>query len=259
MKQTTMLAFETGGVSNDNDEWYTPSWLFEALGVEFDLDPCSPGAPPSSVPAKRHLTKADNGLAADWSGSVWLNPPFSSKTEWYSKLVAHGDGIGLMPNRTETHDTQEFMHAATALLFLKGRIYFERGSRPGWNGMNGVHTTPPFGIVLCAYGETLARALLDSKLMGLRVSTLPSFSTGKPGEMIMAIPQRHNQEWTRNDVVRMRALAKEKKSARQAARELGRSTGAVKYKAMVEGVRFHFINQPEGVQRRLARANRRRR
>lgn len=75
----------------------------------------------------------------------------------------------------------------------------------------------------------------------------------------MSTPQRHNQEWTRTDVALMRALARERCSARQAAKRLGRSTGAVKYKAMVEGVRFHFINQPEGVQRRLARANRRRR
>ncbi len=74
--------FETAGVSNENDEWYTPSWFFKALGVSFDLDPCSPGAPPSNVTAARHLTKADNGLSAQWSGHVWLNPPFSSKRDW---------------------------------------------------------------------------------------------------------------------------------------------------------------------------------
>ncbi len=37
--------FDTAGISNENDEWYTPPWLFEALGVTFDLDPCSPGSP----------------------------------------------------------------------------------------------------------------------------------------------------------------------------------------------------------------------
>lgn len=158
---------EPHGISNENDEWYTPSWVFRSIGVEFDLDPCSPGSPPSSVPAKRHLTKADNGLGAEWRGSVWLNPPFSSKREWYEKLVRHGDGIALMPARTETHDFQDYMNAAAALLFLKGRIYFERGSRPGANG-NGNTTTPPFGIVLCAYGERMADALLKSDLKGVR-------------------------------------------------------------------------------------------
>lgn len=53
--------FDIAGVSNENDEWYTPSWFFRVLGVEFDLDPCSPGAPPSSVPARRHLTKVESG------------------------------------------------------------------------------------------------------------------------------------------------------------------------------------------------------
>jgi hypothetical protein len=51
----------------------------------------------------------------------------------------------------------------------------------------------------------------------------------------------------------MRQLAKQKLSARLAAKELGRSTGAVKYKAMVEGIRFRFIDQPAGVQLKLAR------
>lgn len=160
--------FDAAGVSNENDEWYTPSWLFDALGAEFDLDPCSPGRPPSNVPAKRHLTKADNGLTTAWSGKVWLNPPFSSKRAWYERLISHGNGIALMPARTETHDLQDYMAAADALLFLKGRVYFERGSRPGGNGVGGITSTPPFGIVLCAYGADMAAALLASKLMGVR-------------------------------------------------------------------------------------------
>lgn len=168
--------FDIAGVSQENDEWYTPSWLFHALNVEFDLDPCSPGSPPSSVPAKRHLTKTDNGLAADWHGAVWLNPPFSSKRPWYERLVTHGNGIALMPSRTETHDLQTYMSAAQALLFLRGRIYFERGQRPGGNGVGGVTTTPPFGIMLCAYGETMANALHASKLQGVRAQVFSRLS-----------------------------------------------------------------------------------
>ncbi len=164
--------FDIAGISNESDEWYTPSWMFTALSIEFDLDPCSPGNPPSTVPAKRHLTKADNGLTADWSGSVWLNPPFSSKRPWYERMVTHGDGIALMPARTETLDLQTYMAAADALLFLRGRIYFERGHRPGGNGTGGVITTPPFGIVLCAYGPLMAEALEQSKLLGIRARVL---------------------------------------------------------------------------------------
>lgn len=164
--------FDIAGISNENDEWYTPPWMFEALGVQFDLDPCSPGAPPSNVPALRHLTKAENGLTAEWAGKIWLNPPFSSKRPWYERLVAHGNGIALMPARTETHDLQDYMNAASALLFLKSRTQFWRGSAPGGNGVGGATTTPPFGIVLCAYGDEMAAALLNSKLMGVRARVI---------------------------------------------------------------------------------------
>ena len=41
---------------NESMEWYTPPEVFDALGVHFDLDPCSPGAGKSFVPADRHLT-----------------------------------------------------------------------------------------------------------------------------------------------------------------------------------------------------------
>jgi hypothetical protein len=163
------VLFESAGISNENDEWYTPSWMFKALAFKFDLDPCSPGTPPSTVTAKRHLTKADNGLQAEWTGSVWLNPPFSSKREWYDRLAFdHRNGIALMPARTETHDFQDYMNAASAMIFLRGRIYFERGSRPGAHG-NGVTSTPPFGVVLCAYGEKMANVLMPSTLQGVRV------------------------------------------------------------------------------------------
>lgn len=68
---------------------------------------------------------------------------------------------------------------------------------------------------------------------------------------------KHNAPWTPADLKKLRALARAKMSARLAARELGRTTGSVKYKAMVEGVRFQFIVQPKGVQKRLARRRRR--
>ncbi len=71
--------------------------------------------------------------------------------------------------------------------------------------------------------------------------------------------KKHNLPWTPDDLRKLRALAKAKKSSRQAARELGRTTGSVKYKAMTEGVRFTFIVQPRGVQKRRARAMARRR
>jgi hypothetical protein len=53
--------------------WYTPPEIFSALGLTFDLDPCSPG--PGHWMSARHVyTKADDGLAQSWQGCVFMNP-----------------------------------------------------------------------------------------------------------------------------------------------------------------------------------------
>ncbi|MBF0326024.1 MAG: hypothetical protein HQL42_13265 [Alphaproteobacteria bacterium] len=61
-----------------SDDWYTPPDISEALGLIFDLDPCSPG-PGHWVPALRIYTKGDDGLAQPWEGLVWMNPPFGGR------------------------------------------------------------------------------------------------------------------------------------------------------------------------------------
>ena len=76
---------------------------FEALQVEFDMDPASPGrnAVPW-IPAKKHLTKADDGLTTQWEGFVWLNPPYGLRNgmqKWIDRFVEHGNGVILLPIR----------------------------------------------------------------------------------------------------------------------------------------------------------------
>lgn len=62
--------------------------------------------------------------------------------------------------------------------------------------------------------------------------------------------KKHKAPWSGADLRTMRACAKAGWSARGCARTLGRTRGAVAFKAMTEGVRFHAIKQPPGVQRR---------
>lgn len=69
--------------------------------------------------------------------------------------------------------------------------------------------------------------------------------------------RNHNRPWTTHDEKRMRRLARQKFSSKEAAINLGRSRGAVAYKAMMLGVHFRSIAQPPGVQQRLARRRRR--
>lgn len=69
--------------------------------------------------------------------------------------------------------------------------------------------------------------------------------------------RKHNTEWSELEVARLRKYANAKMSARQAARRMGRTPGAVKYKAMTSGIRFCNINQPRGSQVKALRTRRR--
>lgn len=81
----------------DSDERYTPRWVFDGLGLMFDLDPASPLEGGDCVPALKKYTRDHDGLAQEWRGLVWLNPPFSHSTAWATKFREHGNGVFLGP------------------------------------------------------------------------------------------------------------------------------------------------------------------
>jgi len=137
-----------------SDEWYTPPRIVQALGP-FDLDPC---AGPMAH-AARNLRREDDGLSAEWSGRVWLNPPYSNVHEWLAKFLRHADGVALVNARPETQWFQRLIAGASGVLWLRGRVQFDK---PG-----GVTGHPPVGQVLVAYGERNAAALLASGLPGV--------------------------------------------------------------------------------------------
>lgn len=107
-----------------NDEWLTPPEIVRACG-EFDLDPCAPIVRPWDT-ARQHFTVQDDGLAQPWHGRVWCNPPFGREAiKWLRKMVEHGNGIALIPARTETVMFYETVWgAADAVLFMQGRPHF---------------------------------------------------------------------------------------------------------------------------------------
>jgi phage N-6-adenine-methyltransferase len=83
--------------SSESVEWYTPTQYIEAarkvLG-SFDLDPASSDKANATVRAKRIFTVDDDGLAQDWRGRVWLNPPYGGEDGtgvWVEKLCAEFD------------------------------------------------------------------------------------------------------------------------------------------------------------------------
>ena len=70
---------KAAGFTHDNKDnasvdWYTPPWVFQRLGLDFDLDPCQPPDGIEWIPAKRRYSIHDDGLTSPWAGRVWLNP-----------------------------------------------------------------------------------------------------------------------------------------------------------------------------------------
>lgn len=147
------------------DEWLTPPKIIDALGgpLSFDLDPCAPVNRPWAM-ASEHYTILDNGLTKPWSGRVWFNPPYGGPKvvgPWMRRMAAHGRGTALTFARTETDLFFETVwKCATALLFLRGRLYFHHVDGRQADANAGAPS------VLIAYGKRDAEILKSCGIAG---------------------------------------------------------------------------------------------
>lgn len=118
-------------------ELYTPAVYIEAarqvLG-EIDLDPATNEIAQRTVRAARYFTALENGLAHDWHGRVWLNPPYHRELlpAFVDKLVDEIDAgrvdaaVMLTNNCTDTHWFRHAARTCQAICFTAGRIGFIR-------------------------------------------------------------------------------------------------------------------------------------
>jgi phage N-6-adenine-methyltransferase len=120
------------------NEWYTPAQYIEAareLLGGFDLDPATSDAAQARVKAANWFTKEDDGLAQEWRGKVWLNPPYAQPLiqQFVDKLVEEveagnvTEAILLTHNYTDTGWFHAAERAAANICFTRGRIRFEGG------------------------------------------------------------------------------------------------------------------------------------
>ena len=137
--------------SSDSPEWYTPPAVLDrvvnCLGA-IDLDPCAE-AQLGNVPAARHLTADDDGLAHEWQGRMFMNPPYGREIGlWIDKLAAEFEAgrimqaIVLVPARTDTAWFRRL--SAFPVGFWRGRITFI--------GPDGGQNPAPFPSALFALG-----------------------------------------------------------------------------------------------------------
>ncbi len=126
------------------DDWFTPAAIADAarkvLGT-IDVDPASCEAANEVIRAEKFYTVEDDGLAQDWSGTVWINPPYGRGVfeQFASKLLdcidsgSVADAILLSNSITETAIGQRLLRRADATCFPAGRVPFwnpDRGSNP---------------------------------------------------------------------------------------------------------------------------------
>lgn len=121
--------------NSGNNEWYTPPKFIELArqvmgGI--DLDPATSEVANRVVQAPKIFTADDDGRAQQWSGRVWMNPPYAQPlmgdfAEAVSAKYESGEidqACILVNNGTETQWFQRMLGAADAVCFPKTRIKF---------------------------------------------------------------------------------------------------------------------------------------
>ncbi|RWR30486.1 adenine methyltransferase [Sinirhodobacter populi] len=137
------------------DEWYTPRYIFDALGCDFDLDVAAPLSGPRHVPARAWLHAGADGLRHAWTGFVWMNPPFGGRNglvPWLNRFFEHGNGIALTPDRTSAPWWQDAALRADAMVLIRGKTRFERPD-------GSIGKSPGDGVTLWAAGSRATEIL----------------------------------------------------------------------------------------------------
>jgi len=165
----TLFTVPSDAVAVTSDDCYTPKWVFDAMGLEFDLDVAAPVGGPWHVPCKRYYTPVDDGLIQPWHGLVWCNPPYSDFVPWAERWAAHPAGalMGLLPTRAAW---RKLVFAAADAVCVGSEVTFARPDgtslKFGWTtsfvAFRGVGVEPAerlaaadrYGAVL--YGKRLA-------------------------------------------------------------------------------------------------------
>ena len=141
------------------DDYYTPRWVFESLKTHFDLDVCAPCGGVPWLPATDHYCIKDDGLAQEWSGLVWCNPPYSDPTPWIDKFLDHANGIMLV-QVSKSKAFIKLWEQSHTIVMLPPNIKFEHKDE----GTKGIFM--PVGLF--GMGHTATGALVRSKIGRVR-------------------------------------------------------------------------------------------
>jgi phage N-6-adenine-methyltransferase len=139
--------------SSESPDWSTPQDLFDELNREFafDVDVC---ATPETAKCAKFFTEQADGLAQDWLGTCFMNPPYGDGIgRWVRK--AHESGangttvVCLVPGRIDTAWWWDYCRFGEVRI-LRGRLRFGGGD-----------TGAPFPSVVVIFGPKAKPNALD--------------------------------------------------------------------------------------------------
>lgn len=114
--------------SSKTELWATPLDFFQKwndLIGGFDIDVC---ANKENAKCSKFFSKEDDGLAQQWIGKCWMNPPYGKEIGRWMKKAYESSQQGatvvcLVPSRTDTKWWHDYAMNGK-ITFIKGRLKF---------------------------------------------------------------------------------------------------------------------------------------
>ena len=131
MARHKQLLFEGNGwralFSSKRGDWETPQEFFDALDREFHFT-LDVSATPSNTKCRHYFTPEVDGLKQQWTGVIWMNPPYGRDIDrWVKKAfdaaIAGATVVALLPVRSDTKWWASFVSYAE-VRFITGRLRF---------------------------------------------------------------------------------------------------------------------------------------
>lgn len=118
----------TAAFMSEKQDWTTPRPFFDHWNdrYSFTLDAA---AEPHNALCDRYFTPEDDALSQDWTGSVWVNPPYTAGIgKWVRKGFEEAQKgatvVMLIPARTETRWWHDYVMRSAEIWLIKGRMRF---------------------------------------------------------------------------------------------------------------------------------------
>lgn len=114
--------------SSEKHDWTTPRDFWEGLNAEFRFT-LDAAASHENALCPAYFTEESNGLAQDWTGTVWVNPPYGRQiSQWIEKSYQESRKgvtvVMLIPARTDTKAWHEVIFPHAEVRFVRGRLKF---------------------------------------------------------------------------------------------------------------------------------------